>query len=148
MILVLFAALIAAKATPAFLRARLKPAVRPSDEQVQTWLADLASPVFKKRDAAHKEIARAGESIETELQRALETVSDAEVRRRLTAIMVNIPLLETRPERLRDLRALEVLGHRDDDAARVLLAELAKGAPDALLTRQARASVALQERKR
>jgi WD40 repeat protein len=141
------AALIEAKGTLAFLRVRVKKGVKPSDDQLKTWLADLGSPVFDTREAAHKEIARAGEMVEGALQRARETAGDAEVQRRLTDLLDRVHRPETRPEQLRDLRAVEVIEHLNNAEARRLLGELAKGAPEARLTREAKAGLARLERK-
>jgi hypothetical protein len=135
------AALIAARGTMSLLKDRLKPAVKPSDDHWKTWLADLASPVFKKREAAQQAIARAGELVEPALRRALESVRDPEVRRRLTDLRDRIPHPETRPEQLRDLRAIEVLEHIQGAEARSLLRELTKGTPEARLTQEAKASL-------
>jgi hypothetical protein len=104
-------------------------------------LPNLASPVFKKREAAQQAIARAGELVEPALRRALESVRDPEVRRRLTDLRDRIPHPETRPEQLRDLRAIEVLEHIQGAEARSLLRELTKGTPEARLTQEAKASL-------
>jgi WD40 repeat protein len=136
------AGLIAAKETVAFLKGRLKPAALPSDQQLHRWLADLGSPAFKTRVTAQKEITRVSEQVEPSLRVALQKATDAEVRRRLAALLESIPRPETRPEQLRELRAVELLGHLDQVEARRLLADLAKGAPGASVTRLAKASLA------
>jgi RNA polymerase sigma factor (sigma-70 family) len=135
------AALIAAEGTAAVLSKRVKPAVKPSPDQLRLWLADLSSPAFKTREAAHREIARTGELVEPALRRALETAADKEVQRRLTDLLDRIPRPETRPEQLRDLRAVEVIEHLESAEARRLLEELTKGAPEARLTREAKAAL-------
>ena len=136
------AALIAAKDTVTLLSVRVKPAIKPSDEQLKAWLADLASPAFKTREAAQREIGRAGELVEPALRRALKSVTDPEVQRRLSDLLDRISRPETRPDELRDLRAVEVLEHIDSADARRLLGELAKGAPEARLTQEAKAALA------
>src|SRR5262249_1514619 len=120
---------------------RVKPAVKPSDDQLKAWLNDLASPVFKTREAAQQKIARAGELAEPAMRRALESRADLEVQRRLTDLLDRIPRPETRPAQLRDLPAVEVLEHLHSADARRLLGELAKGAPEARLTREAKAAL-------
>jgi WD40 repeat protein len=139
-------ALIAAKKAAIFLGQRLKPATTPAGEQLKVWLADLGSPAYKTREAAQKELARVGDTIEPELRRALEAATDGEVRRRLTLVLENIPRQETRPDHLRELRAIEVLEHVGNAEARRLLADLEKGAPEARTTREARASLARLQR--
>jgi WD40 repeat protein len=142
------AALIEAKGTAAFLGERIKPAVKPSDDRLKTWLADLGSSAFERREAAHKAIAGAGELVEPALRDALKGASDAEVRRRLTGLLNGIARPETRPEHLRDLRAVEVLEHLGGAEARLLLGELAKGALEARLTREAKAGLTRLKRRR
>jgi len=141
------AALIAAKGTAAFLGTLLKPALEPPDEQVRKWVADLGSSEFETREAAQTALLRVGDTIEPALRRAQNAATDAEVRRRLDAMLEGIPALASRPDRLRERRAAEVLGHIDSSEARKVLAELAKGAPQAILTRQAKAGLAFQQRK-
>ncbi len=138
------AALLTAKGTVAFLGARLKPVVQPAEEQVKQCITDLASTEFATREAAQAALLRVGDVVEADLRRAREVATDPETRRRLTTILKGIPAFENRPERLRELRAVEVLGHLDRTQARGILEELARGAPQATLTRQARASLALQ----
>jgi RNA polymerase sigma factor (sigma-70 family) len=135
------AALLAARGTADFLGRHVKPALKPSDDQVKRWLTDLGSRKFRARVAAEKELARVGELIEPALRRALEATDDREVQRRLTALLDNIGRLETRPEPLRALRAVEVLEHLGGTEARHLLGELAKGAAEARLTQEAKASL-------
>jgi hypothetical protein len=134
-------ALIAANGATDFLKAHLRPAIKLSDDRVKRWLADLSSPVFKQRKAAEQELARAGELVEAALEPALKTASDPEERRRLTDIRDRVPRPETRPDQLRDLRAVEVLEHIATPEARGLLEELAKAAPEARLTQEAKASL-------
>jgi hypothetical protein len=52
------------------------------------------------------------------------------------------------PERLRELRSLEVVEQIGDAEARQLLRALAQGAPPARLTREAKASLERLERSR
>jgi hypothetical protein len=119
----------------------MKSASKPSDDRLKTWLSELASPVFKMRETAQQEIARIGELAEPAVRRALEKATDPEVRRRLTDLLERIPRPETRPDALRDLRAVEVLEHIANAEARHLLGELANGTAEARLTREAKASL-------
>jgi hypothetical protein len=79
--------------------------------------------------------------IEPELRRALEGSEDPEVRRRVNALLESIPHFETRPEHLRALRAVEVLEYFRTPEARQALVELAKGASQSRLTREAKAAL-------
>lgn len=141
------AGLIAAEGTTAFLGGRIKPAAKPADDQVKQWLADLGSPVFATREAAQRDIARAGELVEPALRHALEATADPEVKRRLTELLDRSSRPETRPEQLRDLRAVEVVERVGNAEARRLLRALTKGAPEARLTREAAAALGRLERQ-
>jgi hypothetical protein len=77
---------------------------------------------------------------EPALRRALADKPSAEARQRLERILANPRAIPT-PEALRSLRALQTLEAIGDEPARRLLGTLAEGAPDARLTREARAAV-------
>jgi WD40 repeat protein len=134
-------ALLAAKGTADFVGAHVKPARKPSGEQVQTWLTGLGNPELEDREAAQKELATVVDMIEPELRRAFEESDNLEVRIRLTTLLESISHLETRPEQLRELRAVEVLEHLRSSEARRALVELTKGEPGAALTRAAKAAL-------
>ena len=140
-------ALRAAKASPAFLTSHLKPAAIPSDDKVKQWLTDLGSPVFSTRETAQAELASVAGQIEPSIRNALQTTQDPEVRRRLTAMIENLPALVARPDLLRELRGLEGLEHIGDNQSRRKVVELAAGAPNANLTHQAKASLERLKRK-
>lgn len=139
---------IAARQTAGFLKGHVKLATGPTEAQVEGWLSDLGSSQFKKREAAQNELMRAGELVERQLTEALSVSTDAEVRSRLSRILESIAHGDMRPEQLRELRVVEVLGHIDSDEARGVLQELAKGAPEAAVTRQARSALARRNKQR
>lgn len=85
--------------------------------------------------------------VEPELRRALEAATDLEVRRRLDDLLDRIPHPEMQPELLRDLRAVEVSERLHSVEARRLLEELTKGAPQARLTREAKAAIGRLDRR-
>jgi hypothetical protein len=129
------------------MRGRVKPSVKPSHDRLKTWLAELGSSTFERREAAHDELAHAGELIEPALRSALKVTADPEVRRHLTDLLEGIARPEKRPERLRDLRAIEVLERLGDADARLVLGELTKGDPKARLTREAKESLTRLKRR-
>jgi WD40 repeat protein len=135
------AALAADKGAADFLAARVKPAAKPAEDEVKRWLAELASDRFAVREAAEKNLARAGVLAEAALRSAQQSANDVELRRRLVALIDNLPRVETRPERLRELRAVEVLERTGSAEARHVLEGLAIGEPAALLTQHAKASL-------
>src|SRR5207302_10009585 len=95
--------------TVALLRQHLTPAPPPDAAKIQSWLADLQHPKFAARDKAFKELANLGELAEPALQKALEAKPDLETRRRIELLLVRIPAAVTSPDKLRRIRALEVL---------------------------------------
>jgi WD40 repeat protein len=134
------ARLTAAGQTVAFLRTRIGPVKRRTAEWVRARLAELGSTIFRTRETAQQELTRVCELYEPGLRRALAAATDAEVRRRLTAILETVPTPEKRPEHLRDLRAIEVLERVGSIDAVRLLGELAEGDLASAVTIQAKAS--------
>ena len=134
-------ALIAAQGTMGLLKAHVKPAIKPSAERREDLACGPGKSGVRETRGRRAMLARPGEMIEPALRRALKSVSDPEVRRRLTDLQDRVPRSETRPEQLRDLRAAEVLEHLTGTDSRSLLGELAKGAPEARLTQEAKASL-------
>jgi len=125
-----------------FLRERLKPAqvLTAADRaRLAGLLADLDSGTFAVREKAAAELEQRGDTVEPLLRQALAGKPSLEVRRRLEKLLGN--LAPESPNRLRMLRAVEVLEHAGGADARRLLEELAGGAPGAWLTREGKASL-------
>jgi WD40 repeat protein len=129
----------------AYLRDRLRPVPEIEPRRVQRLLADLDSNEFAVREAAEKGLAALGERIEPALRQALEEAPSAEVRKRLEALLT-APKAVPPPETLRSLRAVWVLERVGTPEARRLLEVLARGAPAARLTVEAKAALARLER--
>jgi hypothetical protein len=72
---------------------------------------------------------------------ALAAKPSAEVRKRVSALLERVEGQAVPPEQLRALRGVEALEHAGTADARGVLEALAKGDPQARLTRQARASL-------
>jgi hypothetical protein len=139
---VAFAAIRKLRANPreavGFLEARVKLPAAPADEQVGRWLKDLDAPRFAAREQAQRELTAAGDLIRPKLEAARKGAT-LEAGRRIDEILKAAD--GWAPERLRQLRACEVLeGVRTPDAVRVLKA-WAAGPPGARLTVEARESV-------
>ena len=75
------------------------------------------------------------------MKKALKSTQSAEVRRRIEYLMEHMQSSGESGERLKQTRALEVLEAMGTPAARALLDELAKGAADAWVTREAKATL-------
>jgi hypothetical protein len=122
---------------------RLRPVKVPEPRRVARWLATLDSDEFAAREEATRELAQRGEVVEAVLRKALTNHPSPEVRRRLEGLLqkVKAQRLSPPPERLRAVRAVEVLERIGDRAARRLLTALARGAPEAQLTVEAQSAL-------
>jgi len=92
------------------------------------------------REKAGIDLEQFEELAEPELRRALAGNPSVERRRRLESLLAR--LHDCSPERLRMVRATSVLEQVASAEAKVLLESLAKGAPEARLTQEAKASLA------
>jgi len=130
------------KQTPVLLQECLQavPAVDP--EWIVQLVADLDSARFAAREQATQELERLGELAESALHKALAGKPSLEVRQRLEGLLAKLQGPVNSSEKLRALRAIEVLEHSGTPEAQQVLKTLARGAPDARLTREARASLA------
>ncbi len=125
-----------------FLREKLHPLPPLGETQrqkVQQWLADLESDDFARRQQALKELWGLGPMASPALRAALKGRPSLEARRQIEQLLketVGWP-----PERLRLMRAVMALEHMGTADARSLLEELARGAPQALVMREAQAAL-------
>jgi hypothetical protein len=123
-----------------FLAKALRPVEKIETERVRQRITDLGDEEFSVREAATNELTALGEEIEPELRTALAGKPSPEAIRRierLLAALVNSPS----PARLREVRgvwALELIG---TPATAAVLADLAKGDPNTVLTREAKAAL-------
>jgi hypothetical protein len=125
-----------------FLKEKLPPASVPVDRKRLTQAAiDLDDDSFAVRQKAAEDLEKAGELAEPVLRKALEGKPSAEVRRRVGVLLEKLADAGTSPEWLRTTRALEALERAGTPEARQLLEALAKGTPEARLTREAKATL-------
>jgi RNA polymerase sigma factor (sigma-70 family) len=125
----------------ALLRERMRPSKATADAaQVRRLVEQLDSEDFQQREAASRELAAMGGSVEEALQGALRTAGSAEARRRLKDLLDRLQGGPTADE-LRQLRAVHALELCGTAEARQLLQGLAGGASGARLTRDARAAL-------
>jgi hypothetical protein len=124
-----------------FLRRHLRPAKVAEEERLARLIADLDSDRFAVRERAVQELGRRGESAETALRQALKRSPSLEARRRMERLLEQFRRSPLAPDLLRSLRAAEVLERIATPEARRLLEELARGAREARLTREAKASL-------
>jgi WD40 repeat protein len=130
----------APKAALALLRERLRPAPGASPERLARLIGDLDGDRFEVRESAARELEALGEVAEAALRQVCAKGSSLEVRRRAEDLLEKLALPGS-SERLRQWRALELLELTATPEARGLLEELAGGAPEAMLTREAKASL-------
>jgi hypothetical protein len=123
-----------------FLAGRLRPAVAVDAKRVERLITDLDSDRFEVRDAATRELTQMGEQAEPALRRALEGKPSPEARRRVEALLAG-PRRVRSPEGLRGLRAVQALECVGTADARRVLEGLSRGAPEARLTREAKATL-------
>jgi hypothetical protein len=121
------------------LQARLRP-VSPVDAQrLQRLIAGLGDNHFAVREQATAELAGLGELAESALRKELAARPSVEVRRRLERLLDKLAAGVSSPDQLRGLRAIAVLEQIGAPSAREVLRRLARGAPEARLTQEAKA---------
>jgi hypothetical protein len=124
------------------LQGKLRPAAPLSAERMKRLLAVLEEKRYAVRKLAEKELEGLAERAEPFLRRRLAENPLLETRRRLEGLLAKLEGLVTAPDRVREMRAVEVLEHIGTAEARKVLQELANGAPEARLTREANAALA------
>ena len=129
-----------------FLQKRLQPVPPPDAERIARLLTDLDADKFNVREKASHELEQLGELAKPALQKALAGQPSAEVQQRVQALLDKLSAFT--PERLRIQRAVMVLEQIGSPEAKQLLETLAKGAPDAWLTQEAKDSMVRLARQR
>jgi RNA polymerase sigma factor (sigma-70 family) len=126
----------------ALLRKHMKPAPAADDKRIAQLIAGLQSKEFKVRDEATKELERLGEIAAPALQKSVTDKASLELKRRVEALLEKLEGATLPPETLQQVRAVEVLEGIGTPEARELLQSLvAGGAPQARLTREAKAAL-------
>jgi hypothetical protein len=130
------------KAVP-LLDGRLKPAEAPAradPKGVAKLIAELDDDDFQVRERATKELEQLGARAEKALRDELGRMPSEEVRRRAEGLLEKVQQPVLSPDRLRLVRALQVLEQLGTPPARKVLDRLAQGDAEAWLTQEARAS--------
>lgn len=124
-----------------FIGGRLSPA-EPVDEILITrWIGDLDSQQFAVRERATAALVRTADQSESLLRAALDSTRSAEVRQRIRHILDAATDGDLSPDRLREVRAVEVLELIRTTKARERLTTLARGPSGAYLTRESQAAL-------
>jgi RNA polymerase sigma factor (sigma-70 family) len=130
-----------------FLSQKVKPTVVENPEKIQRLIGDLDSETFAVREKAHKELQRLGTAAWPALREAMEKEPSPEFRRRAEKLLDPSIEFSSSPDELRQGRALHVLEQIGSPESRSLLKKLAAGAPEARLTRDAKAVLQRLERR-
>ena len=131
-----------AKQTVPLLNEQLSPASIVSAERITRLIADLDSDQFAVREKTERQLEKIGEEAEAALRKTLAARPSAEVRRRVEQLLEKLERGILPGTRLQQLRAIEVLEHIGTPDAQEVLKKLAKGAPEARLTQEAKAALA------
>jgi WD40 repeat protein len=126
----------------ALVRRELKSApATPTDDELDRTFGDLDSDDFATRESASRRLAEWGESAVPGVHKRLAKTQSAEVRKRALDFLGRFDPATLKPDRLRRLRAVELLEGIATPAARDVLSELAKGAAEAPVTLEAAAAL-------
>jgi hypothetical protein len=104
-------------------------------------LANLDSNEFVRREKATRELEQLGELAGPALRKALKEKPSLEARKRMEVILEQIERRNLKPDRLRIVRAVQVLESIGTPKAKQILEGLAQGASGAGLTEEAKAAL-------
>jgi hypothetical protein len=135
-----------AEAVP-FLGRKLRPDPPATPAQMKRWVAGLDAERYAERRQAMANLEAAEEQARPALEAAL-AAAGLEKRQRLQNLLKRLQDPLTRPDRLRQWRALTALEQAGNPAARKLLETLSRGAAGTWLTREAEASLLWLGRQR
>jgi HEAT repeat protein len=119
---------------------RLRPAPMVDSERIPRFVKDLDHDEFTVRERASRVLEKFGDRIAAQLQQALANQPSPELRRRVEALLEQGNLAHN-PEKLRALRAVEVLERIGSVNAQQVLGTLSQGASDDRLTKEAKAAL-------
>jgi WD domain, G-beta repeat len=126
----------AGKPAVALIASYLKPVPAAEPGRIGRLVVDLNSPTFTTREKAQTNLETFADVPEPALRKALANNPSEELRRRIERLLARVATVQ-----LHIGRALAVLERIGSLEARRLLTVLAGGAPEAWLTREARASL-------
>ncbi|HEY7428307.1 MAG TPA: sigma-70 family RNA polymerase sigma factor [Gemmataceae bacterium] len=118
-------------------------------EQLARWIADLDNESFPVREKSQRALKHLGEPVIPALRQALADQPPLEVKRRLQNILAAVEpkLVTNSPERLRQIRIVQVLESIATPEAQQELQTLANGVVEVSLAREARAALARLARR-
>jgi RNA polymerase sigma factor (sigma-70 family) len=125
----------------ALLGKRLRAAPATDDAHLDRLIRDLGGDDFPTRERAEAELAKLGEAARGPLEAALKGKPSLELTLRVRGLLKGLNTHLPAGEEVRARRGVEVLEAVGTPEARKLLARLAAGPPNAVLTRDARAAL-------
>ena len=133
---------VAPKEALVLLRQELHPASELDAKRIDALIADLDNNQFDVRQKSAAELEVLGAMAGPALKKALDASPSVEVRRHLERLIQRLAANQSPSSKtLRLVRAVEILERLDNSDARLLLEALARGATQASLTREAKASL-------
>jgi hypothetical protein len=131
-----------------FLAQQLKPrTVTVTAADIERSIKDLDGATFAVREKATKDLELLEHAAEKALRTAFaEPQTSLEVRRRMERLLERLDAPITDADRLRELRAIEVLEDIGTPEAKAILEKLATGTPGLTITREAKAALARLKR--
>jgi HEAT repeat protein len=124
-----------------FLRDQLRPAETADCKNIDQLVKGLDDVDFSVRQQATKDLEKLESMAQSPLENALASKPSAEVKRRVETLLAKISNPVNSPDKLQALRAIEVLEHIATPEAQQVLKTLSEGAPEARVTREAKASL-------
>src|SRR5439155_25390071 len=106
----------------AFVGTKLRPPTPVDPAQVVRWIDALDDPQFPTRERAMAALIQVADQAEEALRGALDRTRSTEVRQRIHRILDAAREVDPMPDRLREMRAVEVLETVATPAARERLA--------------------------
>lgn len=122
-----------------FLREALRPVLAADAKQLVRLIADHDSDRFQVREEAAQALEKLGDGAAPALHQALRDKLPLEQRQRIESLLNQATTWS--PQRLQTVRGITVLERIGSAEAVQLLTHLAEGIPDALMTRESKASV-------
>jgi hypothetical protein len=133
--------------TAELLAGSLEPWPRELSQRIAGWVRDLNSDDFETRESATAALAEAGADAEEALHGALSRGPSPQTRQRIEGLLARLQEQEPSTQRLRYLRAVQLLEWLGTPEARRILETLAAGAPEAERTRAAASALARVNRR-
>jgi len=129
-----------------YLRSHVAPAAALPQEKLRALINDLDHAKFSQRESAARDLADLEERAFPALEEALRANPSPEKRKRIESLLAAQRIVRS-PDRLRELRAVEVLEHIGTPEAKAVVETITRGASESRLTQDAKATLERMRRK-